>query len=354
MSSISVKTITDASGGSTTSINGFTPSVSNMAGRNRIINGDMRIDQRNAGAAVTGNDTVFGVDRFSIYAWVNGTGTIQRNAGGVTPPVGFSNYLGFTSSGATTLTSSQAVAIQHRIEGYNVADLGFGSSGAATVTLSFWVRSSLSGIFGGSLQNNAGNRSYPFSYTINAANTWEQKAITIAGDISGTWAKDNTEGLRVYFSLGAGSSFSGSAGAWVGSGLTSTTGATSVVGTSGATFYITGVQLEEGSVATPFEHRQYGQELALCQRYYEEVNSPSVDLFLYPINTDNSGGYRRLAILYKVNKRVPPTVTPTWYLNPGSSRGVNGVTTDMCDIYVGGAGASEYASLYKITMLAEL
>ena len=163
--------------------------------------------------------------------------------------------------------------IGQNIEGFNVADLGWGSASARTVTVSFWVRSSLTGLFGGSFVNSAFNRSYPFSYTISAANTWEYKTIVVAGDTSGTWVTDNGVGIRVIFSLGAGSSYSGTAGAWSGSYLPSATGATSVVGTNGATFYITGVQLEAGTVATPFERRSYGQELALCQRYFQPIGT---------------------------------------------------------------------------------
>ena len=157
------------------------------------------------------------------------------------------------------------------IEGFNTADLGFGASGASTVTISFWVRSSLTGTFGGSLANAIANRSYPFSYTISSANTWEQKSVTIAGDTSGTWVgATNGTGMVVYFGLGVGSTYSGTADAWAGANYLSATGATSVVGTNGATFYITGVQLEKGSTATSFDYRPYGTELALCQRYFEK------------------------------------------------------------------------------------
>jgi hypothetical protein len=158
--------------------------------------------------------------------------------------------------------------IYQMIEGYNVADFGLGAAGAATFTISFWVRSSLTGTFGGSLQNNANNRSYPFTYTISAANTWEQKTVTVVGDTTGTWEKTTNTGLRLNFGLGVGSTYSGTAGSWAGSNLISATGATSVVGTNGATFYITGVMLEAGSVASPFERRDYGRELMMCQRYY--------------------------------------------------------------------------------------
>jgi hypothetical protein len=133
------------------------------------------------------------------------------------------------------------------------------------------VRSSLTGTFGGSLRNSGLTRSYPFTYTISSADTWEQKSITITGETTGTWLTTNGFGLQLVFSLGMGSTFSGTAGSWASANYASATGATSVVGTNGATFYITGVQLEVGSVATPFERRPYGTELALCQRYFQLI-----------------------------------------------------------------------------------
>jgi hypothetical protein len=234
--------------------------------KNRIINGAMVIDQRNAGASGTATGA-FPVDRFEYSATQTSKVTWQQNAGSVTPPVGYTKYLGFTSTSSYSVLSTDIFKVRQQIEGYNIADLGWGTANAKTVTLSFWAYSSLTGTFGGSLLNQSENRSYPFSYTISAANTWTQISITIAGDTTGTWATDNTIGIRVTFSLGMGSTYSGTAGAWAAGRYESVTGATSVVGTSGATFYITGVQLEVGSSATGFEYRQYGQELALCQRY---------------------------------------------------------------------------------------
>jgi len=239
--------------------------------RNRIINGDMRIDQRNAGASGTSNG--YTVDRFAYFGSQSSKGTWQQNAGSVTPPAGFTNYLGFTSSSAYSVLSTDEFEFYQSIEGLNIADLGWGTANAQTVTLSFWVRSSLTGTFGGALGNSAGNRSYPYTYTISAANTWERKTVTIPGDTSGTWLTTNGIGIAVYFGLGVGTSKSGTAGAWAGSYFPSATGATSVVGTNGATFYLTGVQLEVGTVATPFERRQFGQELALCQRYFQRIGS---------------------------------------------------------------------------------
>jgi hypothetical protein len=171
------------------------------------------------------------------------------------------------------VASGDTFLIQQYIEGLNCADLGWGTANAQTVTLSFWVRSSLTGTFGGALTNSAANRSYPFSYTISAANTWEQKSVTIAGDTTGTWLTTNGIGISLRFGLGSGSTLSGTAGAWAAGNFIQPTGSQSVVGTNGATFYITGVQLEVGTQATSFEYRQYQQELALCQRYYVKLLS---------------------------------------------------------------------------------
>ena len=250
--------------------------------KNRIINGAMVIDQRNAGASVTiTTDTQYTLDR-----WAGRTSaaaskfSVQQNAGSVTPPDGFKNYLGVTSLSAYSVGSSDYYTIQQNIEGYNIADLGFGTANAKTVTLSFWVRSSLTGTFGCSLINQAFSRCYPFSYTISSANTWTQISVTIAGETTGTWLSTNGVGMQVVFSLGVGSTYSGTAGAWTTSTILAPTGATSVVGTNGATFYITGVQLEVGSSATGFEYRQYGTELALCQRYYNNYNAATTTWFI--------------------------------------------------------------------------
>ncbi len=220
--------------------------------RNRIINGDCRIDQRNAGAASANTINGYFIDRWMVLQTAtNGKIIAQQNAGSLSAanrPAGFTNYLGITSQSAYSITSSDNFSVLQQIEGFNVADLGWGTANAQTVTLSFLVRSSLTGTFGGAFSNAGVTRSYPFSYTISSANTWELKSVTVAGDTSGTWATDNTCGIRVWFGLGAGSTYSGTAGAWAAADLRSATGAVSVVGTNGATFYITGVQLEAGSV----------------------------------------------------------------------------------------------------------
>jgi hypothetical protein len=268
MSTLAVNTITNAAGGNTATINGMTPTAQSLQGfRNRIINGNMVIDQRNAGAAVTPTGYQYTVDRWAADPTAASKFSVQQNAGSVTPPAGFRNYLGITSLSAYSASASDYFALTQTIEGFNVADLNFGTANASTFTISFWVRSSLTGTFGGSLLNSGASRGYVFSYTINAANTWEFKTVTVAGDQSGSWATTNGNGIQLNFSIGAGSNWIGSAGAWGGSRLYAPTGQVSVVGTNGATFYITGVQLEAGSVATPFEQIDYGRELMLCQRY---------------------------------------------------------------------------------------
>jgi hypothetical protein len=239
-----------------------------LTGRNLIINGACVIDQRNSGSSVTPADTNYTVDRWRYTASQASKFTFQQNAGSVTPPAGFENYMGFTVASAVTVGSGDYFAITQRIEGYNVNQLEFGTSNAKTVTLSFWVRSSLTGTFGGTLRGASFGRSYPFTYAISSANTWEYKTVTVAGDTSGTYQSGNTTGLEVIFGLGVGSTYSGTAGAWTASGHFSATGAVSVVGTGSATWQVTGIQLEVGDTATPFEHRSYGDELAKCQRYY--------------------------------------------------------------------------------------
>lgn len=287
--------------------------------RNLIINGDMRIDQRNAGASVTipAAAITYTLDRWFGYASQASKFTVQQNAGSVTPPSGFTNYIGATSSSSYSVGASDLFITSQRIEGLNTAHLAWGTADAKTVTLSFWVRSSLTGTFGGSVKNSAGNRSYPFSYTISSANTWEQKTITISGDTTGTWLTTNGIGIDLNFGLGAGASYVGTAGSWQSANLVSATGATSVVGTSGATLYITGVQLEANTTATPFENLQYGQQLALCQRYLQSSWSQGSAIGSAVGQTTNSvqqswgslnAGIAGQAFLLPVTMRTSPTL----------------------------------------------
>jgi len=289
--------------------------------KNRIINGAMVIDQRNAGASVTPTNVQFTLDRWTSGVTQASKFSVQQNAGSVTPPAGFTNYLGVTSLSSYSVLAGDLFTIYQPIEGYNSADLGWGTANAKTVTLSFWVRSSLTGTFGGAIYNSAVNRSYPFSYTILAANTWEQKSVTIAGDTTGTWiGATNGVGMYVGFGLGVGSTYSGTAGSWAGAGYVSATGATSVVGTNGATFYLTGVQLEVGSTATSFDYRPYGTELALCQRYYYLLGRGSTFAFLGSAICADT-----VESVYLTPSPVPMRTTPS-FSSSGALRLYNGTT----------------------------
>jgi hypothetical protein len=236
--------------------------------KNRIINGDMTIDQRNNGAAVTTSalqQLIFTVDRWGYYNDVVSKRTIQQSS---VAPAGFTNSLLVTIISTDTVGPQQF--IRQAIEGFNIADLGWGTANAKTVTLSFWVRSSVTGQMGGSVQNSGANRSYPFAYTINNANTWEQKTVVITGPTDGTWLTTSGVGLQLLFENGPGFN-ANAAGAWVNTNSSTSTGSVNLCATNGATWYLTGVQLEVGSVATSFDYLPIGTELMLCQRYYLEL-----------------------------------------------------------------------------------
>ena len=294
----------------------------------------MVIDQRNAGASVTPVGLDYTLDRWRYFASSQRI-TVQRNAGSVTPPTGFTNYLGVTSTGAYTPTGSDFFGIQQFIEGFNFADLAWGTSNASPVTLSFWVRSSLTGTFGGSLQNSPQNRSYPFSYTISSANTWEYKTITIAGDTTGTWLTDNGRGVAINLMLGVGTTHAGTAGAWTSSDHRSVSGSVNVVATNGATFYITGVQLEKGSTATSFDYRPYGTELALCQRYAIVFTSLNANDGLSGLGT----AYATNNVIQYVPLPVTPRTNSPGISYSGSWRVADGVSaTAVTNIVSGGTG----------------
>ena len=284
----------------------------NTTFRNRIINGAQIVDQRgSAGSAVTVNSVTkaYATDRFC------GTGIGSAGVftlGQVTTaPSNFINSLKATVTTAdASLAATDLYRVMHLIEGLNCADLGWGTATAQTVTLSFWVYSNLTGTFGGSLTNSAANRSYPFTFTISSASTWEQKTITVAGDTSGTWLTTSGIGIAINFGLGVGSTYSGTASAWAGAEYYSATCSTNVMATLSNTFYITGVQLEAGSTATPFEQRLYGTELALCQRYYFKFLA-STSNWLGGAGYSGSTTTARTSITFPVQMRTSPTAIDT-------------------------------------------
>lgn len=296
--------------GTTSEANGGTGTTTGYYGfKNRIINGAMMIDQRNAGASVTPTSGQFLVDRFYATLTQASKFTAQQNAGAVTPPAGFIKYLGCTSSSAYSVAAGDLFTVSQQIEGLNVADLGWGTANAQAVTLSFWVRSSLTGTFAGNIQNYAQTYSYVFTYSISSANTWTYVTITVPGQTAGVWATDNTSWAYVRFNLGIGSTYqTASVNQWVSGNYWGTSTQQQVVGTNGATFYITGVQLEKGSTATSFDYRPYGTELALCQRYYEVLMTGWAGYIV-------SGQVAGPAVPFAVTKRATPTMAQVASLN---------------------------------------
>jgi hypothetical protein len=322
--------------------------------KNRIINGAMVIDQRNAGAAVTVNADAafFATDRFQAAGQAtDGVYTVQQSS---TAPTGFANSLLATVTTAdASIGSTQQYNIQQFIEGYNTADLNFGSANAKTVTLSFWVRSSVTGTFSGALRNSAANRSYPFSYTINTANTWEFETITIAGDQSGTWLTTNGTGINVIWTLGAGTSRLSTANSWQAGNYQGVTGQTQWIATSGATFYITGVMLEVGTQATTFDYRSYGTELQLCQRYYWKVVPDGGTICGFGSGQFANSTTANIIFNYPVTMRTAPTMAygGTYNINgAGSAYAVSAITgytsstSGRADFTVSGATAGQGAA----------
>ena len=283
-----------------------------QANKNLIINGDMRIDQRNGGASVTPTSSGYTLDRYQAGLSTSSKFSVQQVADA---PDGFVNSLKVTSLASTTPAASEWFFIQQKIEGYNSTQLEFGSSGAKDITASFWVKSSLTGTFGLTFYNGNGSRAYPATYTISVANTWEYKTISISGDTSGTWATNNTSSLQMIFDLGTGGDNSGTAGAW-GSAKLAPTGVTQVVATNAATWQITGVQLELGDSATAFEHRSYGDELRRCQRYYNHMPLVMYDTIGSNYNTLSTKSYS-----YHIHHEFPTTMraSPTCTFDVKSS-----------------------------------
>lgn len=297
--------------------------------KNRLLNGSMMIDQRNAGASqsITSGTSPYTLDRFVAYNNGTNTFTTQQSS---TAPSGFSNSLVITNGTATSNTASMYQLLGQRIEAYNFNDFAWGTASAKALTVSFWVYTSQTGTYSFVLRNGANTRFYPQSFSVASANTWTQITQTVAGDTSGTWAGTNGTGLEILFCLSCGSAYVGTSGAWSGTQALGVTGQTQFNATGSATFYITGVQLEKGSTATSFDYRPYGTELALCQRYYET-------LFGYvPITTGTEVGG---VIYYKVDKRASGTVTLTRVAGTNAnSPSTFTPSTNSVGWYVGGNG----------------
>lgn len=344
MSTVKANNYYDASGTNAARLYGVSMRDGGTGWVNRIINGNMVIDQRNAGASQTPTaDDTFNVDRWAAGINVASKFSMQQNTADAPTTQGFTTCVKITSLSAYSVAAGDVAVYKQTIEGFNIADLAWGTASARAVTLSFWVRSSLTGTFGGTLMNSAQNRAYPFTYTISAANTWEQKTVNIAGDTTGTWLTTNGAGIKLGFQLGVGSTFTGTAGSWSANNFWGATGATNMIATNGATWFLTGVQLEAGTVASPFEQIDYGRELMMCQRYFELISG-------FEGSTVPSGQVGRLVYTFKVTKRAAPTVT----LGASANGAVAAAAVDGCQLNVITAGAGPYFGSPGATASAEL
>lgn len=241
--------------------------------RNRIINGAMEIDQRTNGASTSiavGDGVMFLPDRWRFQKSSSSYGSTAQISS--TAPESFTSSLLVTVTSAFSPAAGDYFTLGQKIEGPNYADLQFGNAVAKSITVSFWVRSSVTGSYAISLSNaNLYSRFIVKTITINSANTWEYKTVTFPGNTTGTWGISTSDSLYLRIDLGSGSSFNATASdTWSTSGfrLSSTV---NFAANSGATFYLTGVQVEVGTSATPFERRSYGLELELCKRYRTRV-----------------------------------------------------------------------------------
>lgn len=331
--------------------------VGSIGGKNKLINGDCRVDQHNGGGNVTPSSVGYASDRWQFPPSQASKIQIGQNLGAVTPPVGFSHYIGAKTTTAFTPGTTDTFPMYQGIEGNNVSDLAWGTANAKAVTLSFWVYSSLTGQHGGVLFNTGIARAYPFAYTVISANTWEKKSITIPGDTSGTWdLTDNQLGVGLVFDLGSGATKRGTAGAWASSAYQGTTGDVQIVSTLNAVWYATGIQLEVGSTATNFDYRQFGTELSLCQRYYFDPafagSSPAVGYF-----SNGSSGLSSCGgiVSFPALMRVAPTIV----LRNQAFTNASALVTDIVSVSGFDTSATitttnSYVTRFNFTASAEL
>jgi hypothetical protein len=320
MSTLKVDTITKADGTGSLSVPAESGTVVTTASpslgrRNLIINGAMQVAQR--GTSVTGitSSGYQSLDRWKLETVGEETLTMEQSSDA---PDGFGSSMKITVTTADSdVEASDWCRVIQCIEGQNFQSLAFGTSGAQQFTLSFWVKSSVTGTYAVTMQNTDADVVNVKNYTINSANTWEYKTVTYEADTSNSIDNDNQLSMRPFFFLTAGSDRTTDDNAvdtWTASNTANNAyGHTAdIIGTASATWYITGVQLEVGTVATPFEHRSYGEELALCQRYYQRYGGAS--------GTILDGGYGTSANATYVGKIIPvtmraaPTITKngTW------------------------------------------
>jgi hypothetical protein len=316
----------------------------NQTMRNRIINGAMVIDQRNAGAVAFGTSGEYFVDR---WGGNNGGGATITGQQSTVAPSGFVNSLFVNTSSGGSPSAGQLRVVRQKIEGFNTADLAWGTASAQPVTVSFWVRSNVTGTFACYVTNSAYNRSQVNTFVISAANTWEQKSVTFLGDTSGTWGTTTGTGIEFGIDLGSGSDFNATAGVWNAVYDTRTSGSVTLSSTTSNNLYLTGVQFEEGTAASPFEYRLYGTELSLCRRYFaryfQNTNGLAGDTAVFNLaNWNATEAYG--SNWYQVSMRVAPSFSYssltdfTWYSN-GQTRiptaiDQQGASVDRCEMKV--------------------
>ena len=324
--------------------------------RNLIINGAMQVSQRGTSFTGHGAGVNYGIDRFFDFHNSDGAFTLSQETSVV--PVGFSHALKVqTTTADASIAAGQRLILGQRLEGINVAHLNWGTSNAKTVTLSFYVRSSVTGTHGGAIGNGSDNRNYPFTYTISSADTWERKTITIPGDQTGTWATTSARSIQVTWGLGVGSTYSGTAGAWAAGDKNSATGATTaVIGTLNATWYLTGVKLEVGDTASDFEQLSFGEELQSCYRYYRVVGpygnpyqTNGVGYYISHAGSGMQNNENRVAIPYfETAFRSAPSITHVNYSNGGTgaltefSSGTVRSQTGAWDLSINGGGYAQF------------
>ena len=305
--------------------------TNNLSNRNIVDNGEFVVDQRGFSSAVTQTGEAYTIDRWKTRMTSNSKFSVQKVADA---PAGFYNSAKITSLDATTVQSGDYFQLQQGIEGYNINPANFGTPTAKGLVLSFYVKSSLTGTFSVCFSNYTGNKFLAQNYTISSANTWERKTISVPAITTGSWERGNGAGLYIYFTLGAGSDTLRSTGSWIDSNFgRAGTGSTNVVATNGATWHLTGVQLEvdhtNSGTATDFEHRSYGDELQRCRRYYQQyVNISAVGYVPNNSNRTYSHGW-----FFPVAMRAKPTLTLT---NTGSSGGQY-VTDGQTNRYIASA-----------------
>ena len=273
MSTIKVNEVQPTVAGGGVKIDGVQmPTAGPLSNRNLVIGGAMNIAQRGTSTSVAAADgDTFLVDRFFVLAQGSTQFTYSQST---EAPAGFSNSIKLDVTTADTLNTNDQIKLEHRIEGYNSAFLNWGTSDAKTITLSFWIKSNLTGNTQVALVNSGNNRNYVATFTIDSANTWEKKTLTVPGDTGGTWNTGNDIGIRLRWGSFGPDYQTSSVNQWVANATQLNSRSDSPINFASSInneLYITGVQLEVGEQATPFEHRSYGDELARCQRYFQFI-----------------------------------------------------------------------------------